>query len=118
MTEKYGNMELPAEVLKKMALFKHPNEKITEQNVDEEYTIDNGVTTFLSDIDHVMCVLTNAKFPNFYLYTNFIDATSGIEDVAVDGKPANADVYTLQGVLLIKDPPTSRYRPFPPASTS
>lgn len=71
--------------------------------VDEEYTIDNGVTTFLSDIDHVMCVLTNAKFPNFYLYTNFIDATSGIEDVAVDGKPANADVYTLQGVLLIKD---------------
>lgn len=71
--------------------------------VDEEYTIDNGVTTFLTNIDHVMCVLTNAKFPNFYLYTNFIDATSGIEDVAVDGKPANTDVYTLQGVLLIKD---------------
>lgn len=73
--------------------------------VDEEYTIDNGVTTFLSNIDHVMCVLTNAKFPNFYLYTNFVDATSGIEDVAVDGsgKAADANVYTLQGVLLIKD---------------
>ena len=73
--------------------------------VDDEYTIDNGVTTFLSNINHVMCVLTNAKFPNFYLYTNFIDATSGIEDVAVDGngKPANSDVYTLQGVLLVKD---------------
>ncbi|WP_290448318.1 trigger factor [uncultured Muribaculum sp.] len=36
MTEKYGNMELPAEVLKKWLV--NTNEKITEQNVDEEYT--------------------------------------------------------------------------------
>ncbi len=36
MTEKYGNMELPAEVLKKWLV--NTNEKITEQNVYEEYT--------------------------------------------------------------------------------
>ncbi|WP_302590814.1 trigger factor [uncultured Muribaculum sp.] len=36
MTEKYGNMELPAEVLKKWLV--NTNEKITEQNVEEEYT--------------------------------------------------------------------------------
>lgn len=36
MTEKYGDMELPAEVLKKWLV--NTNEKITEKNVDEEYT--------------------------------------------------------------------------------
>jgi len=71
--------------------------------VDDEYTVENGVTTFLTNVDHVMCVLTNAKFPNFYLYTTFVDATSGIEDVSVADAPVNNDVYTLQGVLLIKD---------------
>lgn len=71
--------------------------------VDDEYTIENGVTTFMTNVDNVMCLLTNAKFPNTYLYTNFVNATSGIEDVAVDSVPTNNDVYTLQGILLIKD---------------
>ena len=36
MMEKYGDMELPSEVLKKWLV--NTNEKITEKNVDEEYT--------------------------------------------------------------------------------
>ena len=36
MMDKYGNMELPAEVLKKWLI--NTNEKITPENVDEEYT--------------------------------------------------------------------------------
>ena len=46
-----------------------------------EYTLENGVTTFLKDFEGVMCVMTNAKFPNLFLYTTLMDVTAGIECV-------------------------------------
>lgn len=57
-----------------------------ELYVDEEYTVNNGVTTFLKPIDNVMCVLTNEKFPDLVLYTSLVDiATTGIGDVTTEG---------------------------------
>ncbi|MBE6318520.1 MAG: hypothetical protein E7081_06060 [Bacteroidales bacterium] len=52
--------------------------------LDTEYTIENGVTTFLNDFEGVICVMTNSKFPNLYLYTNLIDVTAGVECIISD----------------------------------
>ena len=49
-----------------------------------EYTLENGVTTFLKDFEGVMCVMTNAKFPDLFLYTSLIDVASGVECVISD----------------------------------
>lgn len=85
--------------------------------VDYEYTIENGVTTFLKDFTNVMCVITNAMFPNVYMYTNQLDAVAGIEDVKADENGVNVNVighdiivssteksqvalYSLNGALL------------------
>lgn len=49
----------------------------------EEYSIDNGVTTFLRSNNEVMCVMTNTELPELYLYTNLIDATAGLGNTTV-----------------------------------
>lgn len=57
-----------------------------ELYVNDEYFLDNGVTSFMTTVDHVMCVITNDEFPNTYFYTDFIDVkTTGIDGVASDG---------------------------------
>lgn len=57
-----------------------------ELYVDDEYLLNNGVTTFTSPINNVMCVITNEEFPNTYFYTQFIDVkTTGINNVTADG---------------------------------
>lgn len=57
-----------------------------ELYVNDEYFLDNGVTSFATTIDHVMCVMTNDEFPNTYFYTVFVDVKStGIDGVASDG---------------------------------
>lgn len=74
----------------------------------EEYTLDDGVTTFLTSEfnDRVMCVMTNPLFPNAYLYTPLykVGAPSGsIDGVEADmeaTETAPVDVYNLQGVLV------------------
>ena len=54
---------------------------------DIEYTVDNGVTTFLKSFEGVMCLLTNPTFPNLYLYTDLLDVTgtTAIGYVTADG---------------------------------
>lgn len=47
-----------------------------------EYTIENGVTTFLTSLDGVMCVMTNAELPNVFIFTDLMNVTSsGVEQV-------------------------------------
>lgn len=57
-----------------------------------EYTIDNGVTTFLRSVGEVMCVMTNATFPDLYQHTNLLDVTTGFDPVAADHAPASVVV--------------------------
>lgn len=69
--------------------------------LDEEYTLDNGVTTFLKPFSNVMCVMTNAAFPNLYLYTNLMDIeVSGIENVSTADADAPAEYYDLRGIRV------------------
>ncbi len=66
-----------------------------------EYTIDNGVTTFLANQDHIMCVMTNAKFPNLFLLTSFVDVTTvGIENVSAEDADAPVEYFNLQGIRV------------------
>ena len=53
---------------------------------DEEYTVENGVTTFIKSFNKVMCIMTNPAFPNLYLYTNLYNVTgTAVEQVSEDG---------------------------------
>lgn len=49
--------------------------------IDEEYTLEGGVTTFLCSFDNVMCVMTNEKLPDVYIYTTFVDVIGSAIDV-------------------------------------
>lgn len=71
--------------------------------VDDEYTVENGVTTFAYKFDKpVQAVLTNEAFPNLYLQTGLLYFDSAIEAVEADGGDTNApvNVYNLQGVAV------------------
>ena len=79
-----------------------------ELYIDEEYTLNEGVTTFLNSFNHIMCVMTNSQLPNVYIYTNFIDVNiSGIEgigndvDVAVTVEGRNVVVKTTEAGMPI-----------------
>lgn len=82
-----------------------------------DYTIENGVTTFLTNKTHVICVMTNALYPSLYQLSTFvdtgvsgiagIDAAAGVR-VTVEGSSirvvadgdVKAAVYGVNGVAL------------------
>ncbi len=74
---------------------------------DEEYTVKDGITTFLDTFDDkVMCVMTNPLFPKAFMYTPLYkvgEGTHGIEGIT-DDMPENVDgpvdVYTIQGTIV------------------
>lgn len=71
----------------------------------EEYTINNGVTTFLNSFGNIMCVMTNSLFPKLYLLTPFINVTvSGIEDVSAEA--ADVTVTGRDGSIVVNAPAT------------
>lgn len=80
------------------------NELAGEELIEgEEYTIENGVTTFLTSQQHIMCVMTNALFPNLFLLTDFVDVTvSGVENVEVSDADAPVEYYNLQGIRVAR----------------
>lgn len=64
-----------------------------EELVDgEEYTIEDGITTFLIQYDGIMCVMTNEKFPSLYLYTNLLSTEDGIHTATSDAMEISATV--------------------------
>ena len=83
---------------------------------DTEYSIDGGVTRFMTPIDNVMCVMTNGSFPNMYQYTNLFDVKeAGVDDVAAEDvnavvkgrniiistpSVATARLYSVSGALM------------------
>ncbi len=67
----------------------------------EEFTVENGVTTFLSNFNHIMCVMTNTRFPGLYMMTDFINVTaSGITDITTDIEEASTEYFNLQGIRV------------------
>ena len=52
-----------------------------------EYTIENGVTTFLNTFDDLVCVMLNSEFPDLIQSTNYVNVT----ELGVDGIASSAD---------------------------
>lgn len=69
--------------------------------VDDEYTLENGVTTFTTRFsEDVVCVMTNNLFPSAYLRTPaYRVGTSGVETVGA-ADSGLVDVYTLSGTIV------------------
>lgn len=83
--------------------------------VDEEYTVENGVTTFVEPLDRLVCLMLNADFKGLALMSNMIDLSTGaiegtgtesIVDVKVIGSSiiavaenATARAYRTDGTL-------------------
>ncbi len=68
---------------------------------DDEYVVENGVTTFNYTFDEkVMCLMTNTSFPSLVMMTNMIKVGSlGVDDVTIDNNKL-VNVYNLQGILV------------------
>lgn len=71
----------------------------------EEYTIENGVTTFLDSFRNLVCVVTNPLFPNLYLNTGFLNVDAAGVDMVESATENEAVYYTLQGIKI--EHPTS-----------
>lgn len=65
--------------------------------VGSEYTIENGVTTFLKNFTHIMCVMLNPAFPNLYLCTDFIDVRTESSIGEIEASEAPSGIFDLQG---------------------
>lgn len=78
------------------------NELAGEELVEGiEYSLENGVTTFLTNQEHIMCVMTNANFPSLFLLTSFINVTTvGIDNVNVEDGDAPVEYFNLQGIRV------------------
>lgn len=74
----------------------------------EEYTIENGVTTFLVNLPDLMCVMTNPVFPGLYLYTYMVDITEAGIDEVMDSKDSETEYYNLSGIR-VKNPTPGIY---------
>lgn len=68
--------------------------------LDTEYTLTGGITEFLRSFEGVMCVMTNEKLPNVYIYTNLFNAVAGVESIEADSDNAPVEYYNLQGVKV------------------
>lgn len=73
---------------------------------NDEYTIENGVTTFLNDFHNILCVMTNAVFPDLALYTNFIDVT-GAAGIAGTIAGEGISVRSDGGIIYVTAPDTT-----------
>lgn len=72
-----------------------------ELYINEEYDLDNGVTTFKIDLNDLMCVMTNEWFPNLYLYTYLIDARGAeVDEIGAENGNEPVEYYDLQGVRV------------------
>ena len=64
-----------------------------ELYIDTEYTLVNGVTTFLKSFENVMCVMTNAALPNVFICTNLMDVNAaGIENITTDNNSSTVAI--------------------------
>ena len=48
----------------------------------EDYIIEEGVTSFLSEFNDVMCVMVNENLPDVIIYTYLINVTADVEEIA------------------------------------
>lgn len=81
--------------------FDENGELVGEELVaNDEYTLENGVTTFNTGLDNVMCVMTNDAFPKLYLYTYPMKVEAGVTDVVSDNLSTFTAVASGNDILV------------------
>lgn len=65
----------------------------------DEYSVSNGLTTFYATFpEKIMCVMSNAEFPNLLLTTERLTVDrAGIDETAIETPSAPAAFFDLQG---------------------
>ncbi|MCF0198908.1 MAG: leucine-rich repeat domain-containing protein [Bacteroidaceae bacterium] len=66
---------------------------------NDEFSLENGVTTFHTDLDKVCCVLTNTLFPDMYLQTNEISVNAYSDGIRTTD--TNRLAITTEGRTLV-----------------
>lgn len=70
-----------------------------------DYTVANGVFTFLKDAEKAICTMTNADFSSLTLKTVELNIkSSGIESIDADND-APVEYYDLRGIRVSGDAP-------------
>ncbi len=89
--------------------FNDDNELVGEELYEgEEYTIENGVTTFLDSFRNLVGVVTNPLFPDLYMITGFLNVDAAGVEMIENGSDAEAVYYNLQG-LKVEQPASGIY---------
>ncbi len=75
-----------------------------ELYIDEEYTIENGVTTFLLEekYTNLVCIMTNSVYPNLMQYTDYVtfdpkDGSSSIQNVRINTAKFEGKSFRING---------------------
>lgn len=63
-----------------------------------DYTIENGVTTFHSDFNNIVCFMTNEMLPEVFIYTYIINVTADVEEILGQ----NTKVISGRGCIKVK----------------
>ncbi|MGM9846130.1 MAG: leucine-rich repeat domain-containing protein [Muribaculaceae bacterium] len=99
-----------------MPEYNEVGELVGEQLIeDAEYTLTNGVTTFLANFhapgDAVMCVMTNEALPDVVIYTNLFPVwAAGVADVAADtAVQVSAAAGAIVVTAAVADLPVNAY---------
>lgn len=80
-----------------------------ELYIDEEYTLEGGVTTFLRPFTHIICVMQNTLFPRLFLLTDFMDTVAaGVGTIEAD-ETAAARYFDLRGIEVANPQPGRIY---------
>lgn len=83
--------------------FNDDNELVGEELYEgEEYTIENGVTTFLESFNNLVCVVTNPLFPNLFLHTGFLNVSAAAVEAVEMETDTEAVYYNLSGMKVTK----------------
>lgn len=70
---------------------------------NDEYFVENGITTFERPLRHLVCLMRNEQFPKLALFSTMVDITSGIENASVEVPPV--ELYTLTGHRVYSENP-------------
>lgn len=72
-----------------------------ELYIDDEYTLEAGVTTFMGTFTNLVCVMTNPAFPEMYMYTTPIAVEgAGLQTVEV----SQISVKGTDGTITVSAP--------------
>ncbi len=76
----------------------------TELQLDVDYTLEDGVTTFLNSFENIMCIMTNYELPDVFIYTTLMNVESSVSELEVND---NVIAYSNNSNIIVKSDTTN-----------